>query len=90
MRDVYLICLLDPNEDVMRAIQEEWGDSHSRKLNEMSAFVALPKNGQSSLYEIIEKEVAGDPFRAVIVLVGSTQGYGPRALWAWLKEHTGD
>ena len=93
MKRAHLICLREPDEDVLQAIRRVWPEEGADRveLNDMATLVSHT-NGGKSVYELIAAELGTldeeEPFTALIVRVGAAHhGYESRSLWDWLKEN---
>ncbi len=89
MRQAHLICLREPNETVLAAIRKVWpSEEHRVELSPTHILVAH-QNGGSSVYSLIQAELGGESFYALVVRVGKAHhGYESRSLWAWLEQNT--
>ena len=87
MRKAHLICLTEADPAVVEAIKEVWSDEHRVALNDTQLLVAH-RNGGKSVYDLIQEQLGGKLFPALIARVGEAHhGYQTRSLWGWLEEY---
>lgn len=82
---LHLVCLREPDPNVMETIQKTFDDGHYM-LNDTQIVVVKPPNGGKSVYERI-KEALGDDFTALVVRFQHFHGRHSSDLWPWLAEH---
>ncbi len=90
MRKAHMICFREADQDVLTAIREIWPDEYRVELNDTQILVAH-RNGGKSVYELIQDQLAGRVFTALVLRVSKAHhGYESRSLWAWLNENTSE
>ena len=84
-RHPYLICLEEPEADVLEAIQAEWSEEHRVDLTDTQILVAFRNEG-TSVYDLIQNRLEGKLFDALVLRIERKgfHGYKPRSLWEWL------
>lgn len=81
---VYLICLKEPDPEVLASIREEWPDDRY-EVSDTQILVVKP-NGGESVYDRIEKHLGAD-FHVLIVRTRYYHGRHNVDLWEWLESH---
>ena len=89
MTQVHLICLREPDPEILQAIHTLWPGQDFYEVNETQLLIAKPSNGGKSVYDQIKDKVNKE-FAALIIRF--QHGYHGRhnpALWEWLQVHVG-
>ena len=89
MTNLHLVCLREPNPEVMEKIRGLFGDDQHYTLNDTQIIVVKPPNGGKSVYDRIKEKVGAD-FIALIVRFQHFHGRHSTDLWPWLAEHVSD
>ena len=83
-RNVYLVCIKEPDPKVLDAIRKLWPDSGHYELSSTQVLVAKPRNGGKSVYERIRDQLSSD-FAALVVRFKGFHGYHNPDVWHWLE-----
>ena len=79
---VYLICLAQPDPEVLESIREEWPDERY-ELSDTQILV-VKSNGGKSIYERIVERLDGREFRSFVTRCQYYHGRHASDLWEWL------